>query len=620
MGPPADKARALAPRDLLALLAPFPGRMATSLRVALICALTVLVTAAYGTPEASLSVYIVFFLIRPERVTGVLLPAIMLLFVTLVIGLVMLIAVFSIDYPVLRLGCMAGVSAALLYLTSASKLRPVGAIFAMIIGFGLDELGLVPLGEAATRELLYAWLMAAIPVGLAMLVQLLLAPSPRRLAGLRLAARLAASARRLRQPDTPRDDFAQCLREGNRQIESWLKLAGGATAADLAALRQATAASTTVMIAVDLLDTAPSARLPDAIAHPLADTLDAMAGMLAQGGYPVDIQLDLPAVQGLPPLAQAALADLHDAIVHFTEAPPAAAQEAPQPARHKAGFMLPDARSNPAHLAYALKTTAAAMFCYALYTQLDWQGIHTCFITCYIVSLGTTAETVQKLALRLAGCLVGALAGTAAMVFIVPSLSSIGELMLLVFTASWASAWVAVGSPRISYAGLQIAFAFFLCVIQGSSPGFDLTIARDRAIGILLGNIVVYLVFTRIWPVSIAGRIDQAIAALLQQWRRIAQLGDAAERRAQAADALMRHQAIGQDLGLIPYEPSWVRPGADWVAARRRALAELTALEAPLFLAADRMPGNATLQAQLRGIDAITADLMPKEPAVHAPA
>lgn len=37
--------------DLLKLLAPFPGRAERACRVALICALTIFVTSAYGTPE-----------------------------------------------------------------------------------------------------------------------------------------------------------------------------------------------------------------------------------------------------------------------------------------------------------------------------------------------------------------------------------------------------------------------------------------------------------------------------------------------------------------------------------------------------------------------------------------
>ena len=178
---------------------------------------------------------------------------------------------------------------------------------------------------------------------------------------------------------------------------------------------------------------------------------------------------------------------------------------------------MPDAFTNPERVHYALKTTAAAMFCYILYSLLDWPGIHISLITCYIVSLGTTAETVEKLTLRILGCLVGAAFGIAAIVYLIPSITSIGALMVVVFLGALASAWIAAGSPRIAYAGFQIAFAFFLCVIQGSSPSFDMTTARDRVIGILLGNIVVYVLFTNIWPVSVGKRIDPAIAALLRR-------------------------------------------------------------------------------------------------------
>lgn len=254
------------------------------------------------------------------------------------------------------------------------------------------------------------------------------------------------------------------------------------------------------------------------------------------------------------------------------------------------------------------------MFCYLLYSQLDWSGIHTCFITCYMVSLGSTAETIEKLTLRIAGCIVGALIGTAALVFVVPALSSIGELMALVFVGAWLSAWIAFGSPRIAYAGFQVAFAFFLCTIQGAGPGFDLTLARDRTIGILLGNLVVYLVFTRIWPVSIGKQIDVALAALLDQWRRIAHIVQPAERRIVAAEAFARHGAIAQELGLIHYEPSWVRPTATWLATRRRALAELDALEGPLFLLAERAPGDAAIGTRLARV----AGLRDGEPAHDA--
>ena len=191
------------------------------------------------------------------------------------------------------------------------------------------------------------------------------------------------------------------------------------------------------------------------------------------------------------------------------------------------------------------------MLCYALYSLLDWRGIHTCFITCYIVSLGTSAETIEKFVLRIAGCLIGAAAGLAAIVYVIPSLTSIGALLAVVFLVALASAWVAAGSARISYAGFQIAFAFFLCVIQGPSPAFDLSIARDRIVGILLGNLVVYLFFTRLWPVSVAKRIDPAIAAVLRRLSAMATAATAATRRSLGAEVQGALGNIEQDLELL---------------------------------------------------------------------
>jgi multidrug resistance protein MdtO len=174
-------------------------------------------------------------------------------------------------------------------------------------------------------------------------------------------------------------------------------------------------------------------------------------------------------------------------------------------------------------------------------------------------------------------------------------LSSVVGLMALVLMGAWLSAWIAFGSPRIAYAGFQIALVFFMCVLQGAAPGYDLTIARDRTIGILIGNVVVYLVFTRVWPVSVAARVDTGLAALRQQWQRLTALPDAVTRRAQAASAMAQCGALEQDLALMHYEPSWVRPESQWIAERRSALARLDALEGPMFLLAERRPGDAVI-------------------------
>lgn len=224
------------------------------------------------------------------------------------------------------------------------------------------------------------------------------------------------------------------------------------------------------------------------------------------------------------------------------------------------------------------------MFCYITYSLLDWPGIHTCLITCYIVSLGTTAETVEKLTLRIVGCALGAIAGIAALVFLMPNVTSIGALMAIVFAGTLIPAWIAAGSPRVSYIGFQLAFAFFLCVIQGNSPAFDMTVARDRVIGILFGNVVVWLLFTQVFPVSVANRIDPAIAALLRRIAKLAGTDAGAPRWAVAAEARASLGAISQDLSLSHYEPASVAPGPAWVESRTAVTDAMACLPGPLLI------------------------------------
>jgi multidrug resistance protein MdtO len=289
------------------------------------------------------------------------------------------------------------------------------------------------------------------------------------------------------------------------------------------------------------------------------------------------------------PLATAVLAELQTALTHFAEPPPSEPSPKPEE-RAVGGFFLPDAFTNPTHVQYAIKTTLAAMFCYFVYSLLHWPGIHTCLITCYIVSLGTTAETVEKLTLRILGCLVGAGVGIATIVFLMPDVTSIGALMAIVFLAALVSGWIAAGSPRISYVGFQIAFAFFLCVVQGSAPAFDMTVARDRVIGILFGNLVVALVFTLIWPLSVARRIDPALATLLRQLGAMVSIRSRPVRWALAAETQTALGVIEQDIDLTHYEPPSIRPTPGWLHRRREVTRTLGLLQGLLLIGAEQDP------------------------------
>ena len=173
-----------------------------------------------------------------------------------------------------------------------------------------------------------------------------------------------------------------------------------------------------------------------------------------------------------------------------------AAEHRPKPK----SLFVPDAFTNPAHVHFALKVTFAAFFCYIFYSAIDWSGIHTSFITCTFIALGTTEATLYKGTLRIIGCVIGGALALFSLVFLMPHMETIASLVVLVACAAAIAAWVATGSQRISYAGMQIAIAFFFSVFQGYAPDTDLDNVRNRVVGILLGFLVTAVVFSYIWP------------------------------------------------------------------------------------------------------------------------
>jgi multidrug resistance protein MdtO len=569
-------------RERLALLRPFPGRLEFSIRLALACALTTLVVEIYQTPDPALTAYVAFFVMKRDRMESVIISIVLAILISLLVGILVFVAMAVIDQPLWRVISISVVSFGLLFLASASKLKPLASIIALIVGYGLDLLSDAQVGEIATRGYLYAWLFVTIPAAVSIALNLLLGPPPRRLLEQALAHRLALAAALTRTGDERvRKTFQETLSEGVTELKTWLKMAGiekSSPPGDIAALGQATDSISTILLLVDFADR--SQAMPSPLRAGIADALDEMAAMLRAGGYPVDVAIEL-GEEDLPPVVAALLADIKEALRHFTERP---LPELPAVAPAKTGFFLPDAFTNPDHVYYALKTTAAAMLCYTIYLLLDWPGIHTCFITCYIVSLGTTAETIEKLALRISGALIGAAFGLAAIVFLLPYVTSIGSLLVVVFMAALVSAWVAAGSPRISYVGYQMVFAFFLCVIQGPSPAFDLTIARDRIIGIMLGNVVAYLIFANIWRVSVIRRIDPGFVSLLRRLVDLTNATGRSRRDSLATDAAGTMATVSQDLELAAYEsPGFGQPQFP-LASRARAIQHMRALMGPLLL------------------------------------
>jgi len=191
-------------------------------------------------------------------------------------------------------------------------------------------------------------------------------------------------------------------------------------------------------------------------------------------------------------------------LLFLPDTPKAAARPKPK------SLFVPDAFTNPAHVHFALKVTFAAMFCYIVYAAIDWTGIHTAFITCTFIALESTEATLYKGTLRIAGCVIGGALALFAIVFLMPHMETIASLVVLVACAAAIAGWVAVGSERISYAGLQMAFAFFYSIFQGYAPDTDLDNVRNRVVGILFGLVVTGLVFQYIWPERAVRRLQPA--------------------------------------------------------------------------------------------------------------
>ncbi|QAX81265.1 FUSC family protein [Yersinia hibernica] len=532
----------------------------------------------YGIPESAISCYLIIFVMKPDGVESMVMAIAITILVSLVVGLVFLLIHFTLEAAPLRMAALIVSSFLFLYLGSASKLGPVGSIIALVIAFVMTLLSDIPMGEVATRGLLYAWLMAVSPMLLLIVFNLFLGRMPQRLLRDCLSERLLAVAEALRQPDAATmDKVKELLQEGqseHQQRALFVRIFHLRPAAEAAWLESAVKSTYRLLLATSVLP----ATSPENVRFELAAYCSNAAQAIAAGNL-----ADIPHV--VIGNAGDEIEEISRSLIALANADNGQDLAAP-----KSSFFAADALTNPVHQRFALKTTAAALICYLVYTALDWQDIHTAMITCYVAALGTTGETVHKLVLRIIGCLIGALMGVLSIIFIIPHLSDIGQLMALVFGCILLAAWVSCGSERIAYAGVQIGLAFLLTVLQGFGPSTDLGVALDRVLGILLGNLVVYVIFTLLWPVAIVDAVRIHISNALKGLTSLAALSPdarpAALREATNVEAEITNAQ--EELALIPFEPMQLRPSREECMRLQAILAEMGKLCPVLFLPTEK--------------------------------
>ena len=222
--------------------------------------------------------------------------------------------------------------------------------------------------------------------------------------------------------------------------------------------------------------------------------------------------------------------------------------------KEKAPLLVPDAFSNPVYAQFAVKTTLSTLLCYFFYTAVQWDGIHTCMLTCIILALPSLGEVSQKGILRITGCATGSLITLLATIFVIPHLDTIAGFMALSLPIMALACWINAGSARINYAGMQIAFAYALGLFEQYSPTTDLTEIRDRLVGVLVGVAVYTLVSALLWPEKETVNLRKTMAQLLRGMAGLAFAradSDPAEEETPEKNALQTRAALEKSCALL---------------------------------------------------------------------
>jgi len=495
-------------------LAPEPDRVETTLRMVLTTVLVVVISMTLEIPEMAVSAYMVFFIQREDPVTTALTGVGGMVGLTAGLALSVLAYRLTIEYPAARVAVMASAFFCGMFLWRASADPATGFLVGWLPAFMIMVMHALVDGfsnpESIVRFALWMWVALAFPISILIAMNLLLFPAdPERILRRELAARLRAVAGVLTDLAENRQHGASAeltvfAEAGSPRLFKLLSLAGirhtavkrqSAQHEALITLidRLVSAAAAVSLVKAAVLPALPAAHLK-ALSDECAGLAEAIESDSPRAGLHATSRQEYPLalLTEVDGLVQAIRLALH--------AGPAARLPSLPEATRKKRFFATDAFTNPVNPQFALKTTLALMMCYVAYTAVDWPGIHTCVITCAFVALTSTGATLHKSTLRILGCLIGGAIAIVVTVFVTPHLESITELALLIAVVAAPAAWIASGSERLSYLGLQMAFAFFLGVLQGYAPATEITMVRDRIVGILFGNLVMLFVFVCIWP------------------------------------------------------------------------------------------------------------------------
>jgi multidrug resistance protein MdtO len=597
-------------------LAPRPGRLAASLRTAACCCLVTAIAMVFQTPGASESVFFVFVFSREDVVASVVAGLATTVTLTFALVLALIPATFDGGTIALRFPIMVAATLAAMYAARAFKVGAAGLVAGYVLVKVQTLFDTVPSTEAFVHAALWLWVIIELPVAVVVLVQLAMGESPAaraRRSGVTALRTLADSLRHPASEDL-REQHAEAMQlltatrrvamvdaTAKQQLDGNVRLIE--TLETILAMRAVLPAETPVAVRERLAE--ECAACADAFEHktPIPPLAEPVTDEPALTSTPAGVR---PVVFALA----RALERLRDGLDRRSRGLGAPVDHVARPPR------LTDAGERRDNLRFAVKATIAAMSAYLIYTGYDYSGISTALTTCFFVSLGSLGESVRKLSMRITGALIGGVLGGLCIAFLQPSMTDIGQLSLLVGAVTGICTWMAA-SARLSYLAWQIAFAFLLGTVQGYGPPSHFKELLNRVVGILLGNVLVTIVFSTLWPTSARARAE---ASIVEGLRELAGLLGAGQHPAGARLAAL--QSIDKARGFDAAARFELRmvPEAERAEARRgTSIDDLQRFAGLTFVVADS-PGSPAVAGQLRDANDRSAKLLlararPAEPA-----
>ena len=247
-----------------------------------------------------------------------------------------------------------------------------------------------------------------------------------------------------------------------------------------------------------------------------------LQNVIRKGCPPVDFSYSPHGNLSEPVAALAGTAQTLAAVLRGDRVLPEATAE-----KAKGGFLKPGALQNKDNLVSALKTTLAATLCYGIYTGVDWSQISASVTTCIITTEESLGMERQKQVLRLIGDTLAGICAIAAICFLLPHFTSIAGLSAVVAVMTFLGGYVYLGSYKLSYAGRQLSYCFFLATLTGTTTPNSLTEARDRVVAVMLGVCMMWFISDQVKPVRTSKKMREAVHGALDALAKICPLRDA---------------------------------------------------------------------------------------------